>query len=139
MAAERLPKERGLYDALGAFFTLYETVAWAGGVCDRLDDERVPSESWPPGLEGLRYVRNIVLHQGADVLVSVLVERGSELGTWVLRSPLGTPSKWEWPPRNEMPLPQSKRGASDYDKHLAGQELHASLERILVDLRDTFG
>ena len=134
-ALERLVPPRRLEDALAGFFALFETVAWAGGLSDRLRDER---RAPPPGLEGMWYVRNIVLHQGADVLTSVIVEHGTTLDDWVLgQGILGVPTRreWAWPPRDELPSPRSLRGADDYDEHLAGREVSPTVRAVCDALK----
>jgi len=52
-----------------SFHAIFELLAWAGAVRDRFRDER---RDIPAVLNGLWYVRNIVLHQGADILYWIM-------------------------------------------------------------------
>lgn len=133
-ALKRLVPPRGIAHVLGGggFFPLYEIVAWAGGLADRLEKEkRTP----PPGLEGIYYVRNIVLHQGADILTAV-----GKPGTTLDEVLGGSPAvpgqyEWKWPPRDQLPPPRSQRGGSDYDENLAGREVAVTLQTVCDALR----
>ena len=121
------------------FHAIFEILAWVGLIRDRLRQDSRPS---PPVLDGLYYVRNLVLHQGADVLEWVLFP-GAELGMLVLgESSLGSISRHAsvWPPRNQMPAPRSSSGAAEYDMHIAGREVTVVLEQVaaaLLKITDT--
>jgi hypothetical protein len=119
-ACSRFGSSRPGSDA--SFQAIFETLAWVGVLRDRLREERKPS---PPALDGLYYVRNLVLHQGADVLESFLLPSGvlgaSSLGTFALGSAGGQSIRW--PNRANMPAPRSPKGAGEYDGNLAGKEV----------------
>jgi len=87
-----------------AFHGIFEVLAWTGALRERLGNES------PLALEGLWYVRNLVLHQGTDILEWIFIP-GAELGTLVLGvSRLGTSTTkgWWFQPRAVMPEPRSR-------------------------------
>jgi hypothetical protein len=135
------------------FMALFETLAWAGVLRDHY---RTRGLSIPPTLSGLYYVRNRVIHEGADVLEFVLVP-GAELGALELdvsRLDTTTISEWRWPSRAEMPRShrgtkgarrrRAKRGlneAADYDSNVARRPAREVLQEVAdqlegIDLRD---
>jgi hypothetical protein len=120
-AHSRLLKQRFTAPTgVDAFFALYEILAWVGGIRDRY---RVERRVIPPILDGLYYARNIVLHQGADVLVLVLGHSGAigaaPIGAVALGS--GGASELVWPPRAALPPPKSSTGAAEYESLVAGE------------------
>jgi hypothetical protein len=137
LRAAPAPPGRG---AVAGFQAIFEVVAWAGAVRDRfLQDGGV---AIPQELEGLSYVRNLVLHRGASVLESIIVTPGSELGIWVLgESRLGEASvwQWRWPPRSSLPKNRGKDppGSLEYDSHVAGHLALELLDALLVTLLET--
>jgi hypothetical protein len=115
------------------FHAIFEILAWVGSIRDRLRQDSRPA---PPVLDGLYYVRNLVLHQGADVLKWTLFP-GAELGILVLgESSFGSISRhaWVWPPRNQMPAPRSSSGVAEYDTRIAGREVTVVLEPLAAAL-----
>jgi hypothetical protein len=116
-----------------AFHAIFETLAWAGVLRDRVSSEGKQS---PPRLDGLWFVRNLVLHQGADVLEWVFIP-GAELGTLVLgvsQFGAGTHAGWWWQSRSELPAGRSEAGAAEYDAQLAGREVVEALRQVADDL-----
>jgi len=119
------------------FHALLEIVAWAGALRERIGRNRVQSEC--PELEGLYWVRNLMVHVGSDALVNAIATHGTVLGEWVLGlGVLGDPGsrEWRWRPRHELPQPQSPAGADEYDAHLDGQPVVVTLERVSAFLSD---
>ena len=119
-ARERLETATTATDSEASFHSLFEALAWAGAIRDRIKGRH----DVPPELKGLWFVRNLVLHQGADVVLRTVVVPGSELGRLVLGpSALGTPTQWgwQWPPRELLPEPESLQGSDEYDSCAAGQ------------------
>jgi len=110
-----------------AFYALFESLAWAGAVCDRLRDEKQPL---PPTLGGLWYVRNLVLHQGADVLLRITgvygsaIVGGGVLGEKMLGSAGRPETRSRFPPIDDLPPGRSKAGRLEYMSHV--QELEAN-------------
>jgi hypothetical protein len=119
-ALTRLANESPMSHA--AFFGAFESLAWIGSIRDRLRSEQLPI---PPVVDGLYYARNVVLHQGADVLQWFIVP-GTVLGEWVLgESALGSESTehWVWPHRAELSAPQSRTGEKAYDSEVGGRDV----------------
>jgi hypothetical protein len=116
-------------DSDGPFYSLFEALAWVGAIGDRCKAEERPR---PPLLDGLYYARNVVLHQGADVLDWVLIP-GAELGMLVFGvSALGSTSRhtWEWPALAAMPEPRSPAGKAEYQALVAGREVTRVLNSL---------
>jgi hypothetical protein len=115
------------------FQAIFEALAWVGAMRDRLREEQKPP---PPALDGLYYVRNLVLHQGADVLEWFLIPPGvlggSVLGGSVIGGG-GSQAIW-WPDRSEMPAPRSPAGRDEYDAHVAGNQVGD----VLATVADAF-
>jgi hypothetical protein len=113
-----------------AFHAALETLTWVGALRDRLIAD---NRDVPPVLEGLYYARNVVVHQGADVLEWMVIH-GTELGQWVLgQGELGRKSAqyWTWPLRSKMPPPRSLSGAGEYDGLVAGEEVASVMDTAL--------
>jgi hypothetical protein len=115
-----------------SFQAAFEVLAWAGVLRDRFRHE---ARAIPPVLNGLWYVRNVALHQGADVLAWVMVPPALFDAVQFNSSLFDDPGhkEWTWPQRSELPEPESKRGASDYDTRLAGR----SVVEVLDELADS--
>ena len=117
------------------FQALFEVVAWSGAIRDRLAQD---GAALSPELRGLWFVRNLVIHQGADALAGAVVQTAAldiavpDL-TFVLDSP--TISEWQWRFRSELPPPQSKRGDREYETHLEGRSVRVTLEALGTFLR----
>src|SRR5205823_2921124 len=61
------------------FHALLEVVAWGGAIRERLGGRStIPTNC--PELEGLYWVRNLMLHVGSDALVNAIVSHGTVLG-----------------------------------------------------------
>lgn len=101
-----------------AFQALFETVAWVGSLKDRLTQEKSPTS---PELLGVYFVRNLVIHAGADALYrSALIATfgGAMFGAVPFGG--GIDLGWKWSARTELPPHQSKTGLTEYDVHLVG-------------------
>jgi hypothetical protein len=111
------------------FHALFEVLAWVGAIRDRLHKDKQPI---PPVINGMYYARNVVLHQGADVLEWIFVPP-AVLGQFVVGfSRLkedGQQGTW-WPERDMMPKPQSPTGTAEYEAHLAGHTPEAVMEAV---------
>jgi hypothetical protein len=137
-ALERLEGATRTPDNEASFHALFEALAWAGAIYDRIKGRHdVPRE-----LRGLWFVRNLVLHRGADVVLLTVVVPGAAPGQLVLgKTALATATQWgwQWPPRQLLPEPDSLRGSSEYDSHVAGRMAADTLKVIstyLEDVRD---
>lgn len=109
-----------------AFHGAFEALAWIGAIRDRLRRDRQPV---PPIVNGLYYVRNVVIHQGADVLEWMIIH-GSSLDDWVLgKGQLGRRSQkyWTWPLSAEMPTPLYETGKEEYDTLVGGRDAAETL------------
>jgi hypothetical protein len=111
-------------DAEDAYHALFECLAWAASIDERLG---YPKES--PELRGLRFARHRVHHQWADALV---LKEG-------VRFPIRFPMvffEYEWRPLEE--LPAGRPGDPDevlYRMHLAAQPARATLGMAVGYLR----
>jgi hypothetical protein len=121
-ARERLEAATRAADDESSFHSLFEAVAWVGVIYEH---RRVMGRhDIPPELRGLWFVRNLVIHQGADVVLWTMAVPGSEPGRLVPgKSALGSVTQWgwQWPPRTLLPEPESLRGSGEYDSHVAGR------------------
>jgi hypothetical protein len=114
-------------------------VAWGGALYDWFK-KRSKAASIPPEALALWYVRNRVLHYGAEALLQttvlwpqplvVLATGGSVIGgpTVVLSAPT-------WRPSGRMPKGTGNRGKAEYDSVLAGQPIAQSLAHVATNLR----
>jgi hypothetical protein len=119
-----------------AFRALFECVAWAGTINERLRERGNSS----PELQGLWFVRNRVIHGGADALRSVMVSGGAMLGAAVLGSfALGEAPTygWQWQPSSMLPTGRSQAGVEDYEKHPQGRDVAATLKAVSAHLQKT--
>jgi hypothetical protein len=108
------------------FHAVFETVTWSGSIRERL---RALSGDCPE-LEGLWWVRNLVVHVGGDALTQTIVSHQASLANSISmvyrnieaeRALSDTPA-WQWRRRHEIPRhPQSPVGTDEYDTHLAGK------------------
>jgi hypothetical protein len=125
-ARARFEALAGQDDADEAFIALFDAVAWSGAICDRLRDEQ---KSVPAEVNGLWFIRNFVLHQGADALARTVIFGAAYVGT-----PLGWPGaasdEWTWRDRSELPRGKSERGRAEYDSHLAGRQVTSVLDAV---------
>ena len=115
-------------DKVAAFHALFEVVAWGGGIRDRLEGQPRPQR-----LDGLYYVRNVVLHQGADILIRTIASTApigaAALGSTALGGG-GARKGWKWPPRDEFPRPRTRTGDNEYDETLARQDVVMTLAAL---------
>ena len=121
-ARERLEAATRAADDESSFHSLFEAVAWAGVIYEHKPIKG--RHDVPPELRGLWFVRNLVIHRGADVVLWTMAVPGSEPGLLVPgKSALGTVTQWgwQWPPRALLPQPDSDKGSGEYDSHLAGR------------------
>lgn len=101
-----------------AFRALFETVAWVGAIRDRLGNER---RTLSPEIDGVHFVRNLVIHRGADALhrsIAIATFGGAAFGTVPFGG--GVDYGWRWRTRADLPPPRSKTGLSEYDTNIAG-------------------
>jgi hypothetical protein len=121
-----------------ALHALFEAVAWAGALRERLGRER--REVYVE-LEALRFVRDLALHEGADALDWAVDVPGSELGTLVLGvSALGTDTTWAGTWRSVSSLPPNRQrgdrpGERQYEDHLVGRRIADTLNAVTQKLR----
>lgn len=112
-----------------AFHAVFEALAWVGAIRDRLGRHETTLRT----LNGLYYVRNLVLHEGAEVLAWEPTTYGT--GTYGSGRYGGT-RVWKWPSRDE--LPSRRRDVAvdaDYDEHVAGREVPVVLAAVVEELR----
>jgi hypothetical protein len=123
----------GARDSDASFHSLFEALAWSGLLYERLSGRH----DVVPELKGLWFVRNVVLHQGADVLLRTVLVPGAELGMMKLgQSKLGSVTQWgwKWPPRQLLPEAKSPRGSSEYDARIADHVVRETLEVVSIYL-----
>ncbi len=103
-------------DPVPAFHALFEALAWAVSVDERLG---YPDHA---ELRGLRYVRHAIHHQWADALE--LYDGGAEF-------PVTFPLvffEWRWRP--DVPPPRNRKDESSYVDYLAGRAARRTLEAV---------
>jgi hypothetical protein len=114
-----------------SFHALFEMLAWVGAIRDRFKEEGTPI---PPVLDGLYYVRNLVIHQGADVVEWIFSLTSAAIGASPIgAAPLGggaAASSQAWPAREKLPRPRSMTGAEAYEKLVAGHEVMVPLRNL---------
>lgn len=101
-----------------AFRALFETVAWVGAIRDRLKDEKQTPTS---EMDGVYFVRNLVVHRGADALhrsIATAMFGGAAFGTVPFGG--GVDYGWRWRNRADLPPHKSKTGLSEYDTNIVG-------------------
>ena len=84
---------------------------------------REENRSTPARLAGLYYVRNLVIHQGADVVWEITRAYGEGAygkGTYGGQLHL-------FPPRAQLPSGRSEVGAQEYDDTVSGEEIACAL------------
>jgi hypothetical protein len=113
-----------------AFRAIFEVLAWAGAIRDRLRDDAITS---PPIIDGLWYMRNVILHQGADVL-PWLYEPAGMVGTMKLGVSDPPLKSWQWPYRGDFDPPISTVGQSEYVSTLEGEDAISTLEQTSIAL-----
>lgn len=121
-ARARFTEAAGTGDRDGAFIALFDVVAWGGATGDWLL-KRSAAKKNEPVIQGLWFVRNRVLHYGADALyqgtfLMPSVFGGAPFGV----SPFGggySVSAWEWKPSRSLPRGRSPAGKAEYDSLLA--------------------
>lgn len=114
------------------YHAVFEALAWVGAVRDRFTDE---DRSIPPVLLGLYYLRNLVLHDGADVLL-LIPGVGFGEGPFGMGPFGGSPPARVFPPRAELPPPKwtHPTGLSEYDEHVVGGNLVDVLDTVLAEV-----
>ena len=73
-------------------------------------------------------MRNVVLHQGADVLDWIFIPV-STLGTIKMGSTTPPHQEWMWPLSETFTPPDGKTGKCAYRSLLAGKDVPATLEQ----------
>jgi len=108
------------------FPALFEWVAWAGAVRDRLRADQKPV---PEVIDGLWFIRNLVVHLGVDA-ISRSVVLSTYGGGMYGEGTYGGESReeWQWVARTQLPEPKSKRGLQQFDAKLAGRSVSATLQ-----------
>jgi len=151
VARERFDTAATRSDADVTFAALFEVVAWAGAVADwyrkRSRTKRVPDD-----LKGLWYVRNRVLHDGAEAILQTTIlmppftmRRSTLRGGSVLRGPAVVLSEPTWRPSRRLPRGTKKIvkgkvkyvstvGKKEYDRLFADQPIAATLQRVSATL-----
>jgi hypothetical protein len=132
-------KACGRFDAASSdvdqFHALVEALTWVGAIRDRLQGS---GQAVPPVLEGLYYVRNIVLHQGVDVIERVVTGGGAFAASAFDTAAFGGSSVVRsapiWPPRTAMPAPRSKAGLAEYDAVVEGEAVSDVLSKLAAAL-----
>jgi hypothetical protein len=114
------------------FVALFDVVAWAGAICDWYSH---PSRKRKvPELEGFWFVRNRILHDGAEAFLHTT---GFGLGRFG-HGPFGVgEGTWTWKRRARLTKPpkgKGTRGRDEYDVHLAGKTVSATLEALSLVL-----
>jgi hypothetical protein len=118
------------------FQSMFEVLAWAGAVRDRFKDD---GTQIPSVLNGLWYVRNLAVHQGADVVWVIATYGsgtfgGSVFGGVDFGGGVGGASAHVFPQRSGLPAGKSTLGAIEYDKLIAGQPVTQVLERAVGEV-----
>lgn len=126
------------------FIPLYEALAFAGSLIERVleprrkSDER-PTEERKSMLQGVRYVRNAVLHQWSLALVGRDVPQTPPIVVRAGGSRRTGPTvvfDWFWRPLAEIPVPDTKKvgkdqlGRDSYEDYLAAEPARFALEEI---------
>lgn len=116
-----------------AFRALFETVAWVGAIRDRLIGEKLTPS---PEIDGVYFVRNLVIHCGAEALEhSIAIAFGS--ATYGAASfGGGVDYGWRWRNRADLPPYKSKKGLSEYDTKIAGNRPTDTFAAISLALAD---
>jgi hypothetical protein len=138
-ARVRFVAAAGTGDSDDAFIALFDVVAWAGANGDWLRKRsKAKNRVNPPVLQGLWYVRNRVLHYGADALfqsafLMPAVFGGVPFGVAPLAG--GYPVlAWAWKPSRSLPRGTSRVGKKEYDSLLAGRFVTETLETASAEL-----
>jgi hypothetical protein len=127
-AAERV-KADGPSSGVAGFAALFETLAWVGVIRERIKEK---GNTPPPVLNGLYFLRNLVLHQGIEVLTYV---HGYAFGHGPFgHGPFGGSTRI-FPSRSELPVHTSKAGLSDYDAMVDGRSVNTVLDELQEALR----
>jgi hypothetical protein len=116
---------------------LFEALAWLGAIQDRLKEQGV---ALPPTLLGLYYLRNRVIHYGADVLYFAVISDELVEGRRVLtvhHSEADTGRlEHRFPGRDALPYGRSNTGSGEYERHVAYQPAQKVLARALDEARE---
>jgi hypothetical protein len=117
-------------DAEHGFHALFEVVAWGGAVLDRR--EKVEKKPLCPELQGLWYVRNLIIHRGTDARTWSVILPAIGWGDAWGEAWGGRPEErgWTWPERRYMPPHQSDKGLQQYETHLAGKVITETLATV---------
>lgn len=128
-AVGRLPSEPTI-GGQAAFPAIFEALAWIGAIGDRLLAEK---RTIPAVHHGLYYLRNVVLHQGADVLLLIpgVAYGQGRYGAAVYG---GAPQRI-FPPRSSLQPPISKVGEHEYDHLIAGEDVTGIFKQAVAAAR----
>lgn len=112
-ASSRFTTTERAADADEAFIALFEVVAWAGSIGERLRKEKGDVHGV---VQGLYYVRNTVIHNGAETLAQSTFPRPFGSGPFGAGAfGTGEVTEWAWKPRNAFRAPRSPAGEAEYD------------------------
>jgi hypothetical protein len=132
----RYEEARRTPDTQAALESIFEAVAWAGALRDRFGKKQTDAY---PELGGFWFVRNLVLHRGADALDWAVEIPGAELDTFVLDvSRLDTQTIWRarWRSASTLPKGRDRRNQeAEYEEHLAGRDIAETLGALTEKLR----
>jgi hypothetical protein len=128
-------------DEKAVFFALFEVVAWAGATGDWLlksQRRRNKARPNPPTIQGLWYVRNRVLHYGAQAVYhGVMVMPGAFGSAGFGRMGFGgahVVRTLTWRPRTALPKGVGVAGKQEYEAHLAKQPVSNTLAVASAEL-----
>ena len=123
-----------------AFHAIFEALAWIGASHNRLVADGLDR---PAILDGLYYMRNVVIHQGVDVLSWLLFPGSGKLGAASLGAfklgGSGPSLEWRWPLVGECKSPESPTGTDEYRTMIAGSSVAATLNDAVTALRSVRG
>jgi hypothetical protein len=115
-----------------AFHAAFEALAWVGTIRDRLHDT---GRMILPMVNGLYFVRNVVLHQGADILEWIILTGAYGEGPYGVGAFGGGPAQfWMWPLRSDIPNWRSEIGLNEYDQHIASHDALDTFTQVLDEL-----
>jgi hypothetical protein len=107
-------------------------VAWTGSIGERLRKKK----GFAPGvIQSLYYVRNAVVHNGAETLMQGTFARPYGAGPYGAGAyGAGELTEWAWKPRNAFLPPNSQAGATEYDSLLDGKSVRTTFAEVSKEL-----
>ena len=117
------------------FIALLEVVAWAGAIREWLRCQSKAKNRTIAELEGFWFVRNRVVHDGAEGFLHTTRHGLGRYGKAAYGEGEGT---WVWKRRAPLTKPKTKGmgnvGKEEYDSHLARKPVSATLATISAEL-----